>query len=88
MSKHGMAQANSQGPRKVCFKSISEKTNVDQISYFNVNSKTSTRHIIKKTLTKKYALKHSNNLFIKVDMDWGFSFFVNGYEFFFFLNSN
>lgn len=69
MSKHGMAQANSQGPYKVCFKSISEETNVDQISYFKLNSKISTRHIIKNTLTKEYALKHSNNLFIRVDMD-------------------
>jgi hypothetical protein len=36
MSKHGMAQVNSQGPHKVCFKSISEETNVDQITYFKV----------------------------------------------------
>jgi hypothetical protein len=69
MSKHGMAQANSQCPHKVCFKSISEETNVDQISYFKVKSKISIRHIIKKTLTKEYALKHSNNLFVEVDMD-------------------
>ncbi len=48
VSKHGMAQANSKGPRKVCFKSISEETNVDQISYFKVKSKISIRHIIKK----------------------------------------
>jgi hypothetical protein len=30
-------------------------------------------------------LKHSNNLFVEVDMDWGSYFFSNGYEFFGFL---
>ncbi len=69
MSKHGMAQANSQGLHNVCFKSISEETNVDQISYFKVKSKVSIRHIIKKKLTKEYASKHLNNFFVKVNMD-------------------
>lgn len=73
MSKNGMAQANSKGLRKVCFKSISEETNIDQISYFKVKSKISITYY-KKRLTKKYALKHSNNLFVKVDMDWSSNF--------------